>query len=61
MFVIEFIQKHLLSGVDDGDAPWQRYQHHPYRTIEQADSEALWLSQDDHQYVYRVVELVEAA
>jgi hypothetical protein len=62
MFVIEYIKKHKLVGVDPGDADWQRYElHDPFATFDQADIEALWLSQDDSQYVYRVIELVEAA
>jgi hypothetical protein len=60
MHVIEFIKPHLLVGVDQDDAPWERYHHSPFRSYEQADIEALWLSQDDNQYVYRVIELVEA-
>lgn len=60
MFVIEFIKPHKLVGVDENDAPWERYGHHPFATLEQADGEALWLSQDDSQYIYRVIEL-EAA
>lgn len=61
MHVIEYIQPHELVGVDENDAPWQRYEHSPFESFEQADIEALWLSQDDSQYVYRVIELVEAA
>jgi hypothetical protein len=60
MFVIEFIRPHFLIGVDANDALWERYQHDPFETFEQADIESLWLSQDDSHYVYRVVELVTA-
>lgn len=61
MHVIEFIQMHKLVGVDENDAPWERYPHHPFASFNEADNEALWLSQDDNQYVYRVIEIVEAA
>jgi hypothetical protein len=62
MYVIEFISPHQLAGIDEGDAGWQRYQlHAPFDTFEAADVEALWLSHDDSQYVYRVIELAEAA
>jgi hypothetical protein len=62
MYVIEYIQPHKLVGVDENDADWYRYEmHDPFDSFEQADMEALWLSQDDSQYVYRVIEIVEAA
>jgi hypothetical protein len=37
--------------------PWSRYRP-GFESAERADNEALWLSIDDSEYVYRVVEVI---
>jgi hypothetical protein len=63
MFVIEFLtaaQVANANGVDESDLPWTRVVG-SWESFERADNEALWLSLDDAEYVYRVVEVKEQA
>jgi hypothetical protein len=63
MFIIEFLKASDIAraeGVDECDLPWTRCPG-AWPSFERADNEALWLSLDDGEYVYRVVEMKEQA
>ncbi len=54
LYFVEYCKAQRLRGVDPDDVLWERYRP-AYETFERADNEALWLSVDDSEYVYRVV------
>lgn len=63
MFVIEFLSAAQLAsaeGVDESDLPWTRCPG-GWPSFERADNEALWLSLDGPEFIYRVVESKEHA
>lgn len=55
LFFVEYCRPEKLLGADPEDIQWDRYRP-GFLSFERADNEALWLSLDDGQYVYRVVE-----
>lgn len=57
MYYVEFtLRSRLRAGVDENDIAWSRYRP-GFESFERADNEALWLSTDDDQYAYRVIEV----
>lgn len=56
LYFIEYCKaQRLRGGVDENDVQWERYRP-SFDSFERADNEAMWLSVDDSQYIYRVVE-----
>lgn len=63
MFMIEFLSAAQIAsadGVDESDLPWTRVPGR-WESFERADNEALWLSLDEPEHVYRIIEVKEQA